>query len=145
VAGAITPTQAQIERLMAEADPLEPVVMLNLLRFKDRADGIDDGVSGREAYERYAEATAPFLERVGGRLLLAADAEQMVIGPDALEWDMALMVEYPSRQRFLEMAMDGDYLRVHEHRAAALADSRLIACSPLAPAARRARDGSTAG
>jgi uncharacterized protein (DUF1330 family) len=131
---AITPTQSQIEQLMADADPSEPVVMLNLLRFKDRADGIDEGVSGREAYERYAAATAPFLERVGGRLLLAADAKQMVIGPDALEWDMALMVEYPSRQKFLEMAMDAGYLQVHEHRAAALADSRLIACSAVGPA-----------
>jgi uncharacterized protein (DUF1330 family) len=128
---AITPSQAQIEQLVAAADPDEPVIMLNLLRFKDRADGIDDGLSGREAYERYGEATAPFLAQVGGRLLLAADAKQMVIGPEALEWDMALMVEYPSRQKFLEMATDPGYLQVHEHRAAALADSRLIACSAV--------------
>lgn len=129
---AITPTQGQIEALMAGADPDEPVIMLNLLRFKERADGIDQGVSGREAYERYAAATAPFLAGVGGRLLLGADARQMVVGPDALEWDMALMVEYPSRQKFLEMATNPDYLSVHEHREAALADSRLIACSALA-------------
>jgi uncharacterized protein (DUF1330 family) len=128
---AITPTQAQIEQLMDGADPGEPVVMLNLLRFKQQADGIDEGLSGREAYQRYAAATAPFLSGVGGRLLLAADARQMVIGPDALEWDMALMVEYPSRQKFLEMATDEGYLQAHEHRAAALADSRLIACSAL--------------
>lgn len=56
----------------------------------------------------------------------------MVIGPERLEWDMALMVEYPSRQKFLEMASDEDYLSIHEHRAAALADSRLIACSAMA-------------
>jgi uncharacterized protein (DUF1330 family) len=41
------------------------------------------------------------------------------------------MVEYPSRQKFLEMASDAEYLEVHEHRAAALSDSRLIACAPL--------------
>jgi uncharacterized protein (DUF1330 family) len=128
---AVTPTQTQVEQLMADADPSEPVIMLNLLRFKERADGIDDGVSGREAYERYAAATAPFLAGVGGRLLLGADAKQMVIGPEALEWDMALMVEYPSRQKFLEMATNEEYLRVHAHREAALADSRLIACSAL--------------
>ncbi len=128
---AIAPTQTQIEGLMAGRDAAEPVVMLNLLRFKERADGIDDGVSGREAYERYAQATGPFLAGVGGKLLLAVDAKQMVIGPEQLEWDMALMVEYPSPQKFLEMASDADYLRIHEHRAAALADSRLIACSPV--------------
>jgi uncharacterized protein (DUF1330 family) len=123
----ITPTQTQLEGLLA-ADIEGPIVMLNLLRFKDRADGIDEGVSGREAYGRYAAATTPFLERVGGRLLLAAEAKAMVIGPEALEWDLALMVEYPSREKFLEMASDPEYLAVHEHRAAALSDSRLIAC-----------------
>ena len=53
-----------------------------------------------------AEATAPFLEGVGGRVLLAVEAQQMVIGPEALEWDMVLMVEYPSREKFLQMATD---------------------------------------
>jgi uncharacterized protein (DUF1330 family) len=123
----ITPTPAQLEQLIA-ADFDGPLIMLNLLRFKDRADGIDAGVSGAEAYRRYGEATAPFLQRVGGRLLLAVEARQVVIGPEALEWDMALMVEYPSREKFLEMASDPDYLAIHEYRAAALSDSRLIAC-----------------
>ncbi len=126
----ITPTAAQVEQLVASQSE-EPVIMLNLLRFKEHADGIDDGVSGPDAYQRYGEAAAPFLERVGGRLLLAVEAQQMVIGPEALEWDMVLMVEYPSRKKFLEMATDPEYLAIHEHRAAALADSRLIACQPL--------------
>jgi uncharacterized protein (DUF1330 family) len=123
----IAPTQAQLEALLA-ADLEGPIVMLNLLRFKERADGIDEGLSGREAYRRYAEATSPFLQRVGGRLLNAVDAKTMVIGPEALEWDVALLVEYPSREKFLEMAGDPEYLKVHEHREAALSDSRLIAC-----------------
>jgi len=126
----INPTPAQVEALVSSASE-GPVVMLNLLRFKDAADGIDEGVSGPEAYERYGEAVAPFLERVGGRLLLAVEAQQMIIGPEELEWDMVLMVEYPSRKRFLEMATDPDYLAIHEHRAAALEDSRLIACQTL--------------
>lgn len=127
---AITPTPAQIEQLLA-SDSEGPIVMLNLLRFKDEADGIDEGVSGRDAYQRYGAAAAPFLQRVGGRLLLAVEANQMVIGPEALEWDVALMVEYPSREKFLEMAVDPEYLAIHEHRAAALADSRLIACRAM--------------
>ncbi len=126
----ITPTSAQLEQLLA-AELEEPVVMLNLLRFKDEADGIDAGVSGAEAYRRYGEATAPFLQRVGGRLMLAVEARAVVIGPEADEWDMALMVEYPSREKFLEMASDPDYLAIHEHRAAALSDSRLIACQAV--------------
>ncbi len=130
---AIAPTETQVNELLA-AGSAGPVIMLNLLRFKEHADGIDEGISGVEAYGRYAEATAPFLAEVGGRVLLAAEAQQMVIGPEALEWDMALMVEYPSRAKFLEMAGNPDYLAVHAHRAAALVDSRLIACRALSPA-----------
>jgi uncharacterized protein (DUF1330 family) len=126
----LTPTQSQLERLAA-SDSDEPVVMLNLLRFKEHADGIDEGLSGREAYARYAEATAPFLAAVGGRLLSAVSASEVVIGPEQGEWNMALLVEYPSRKRFLEMASNPDYLAVHVHREAALEDSRLIACAAL--------------
>lgn len=126
----IAPTPEQIQQLVSSQDD-GPVIMLNLLRFRDEASGLDAGVSGLEAYERYGAAVAPFLERVGGRVLAGGATSQTVIGPEAAEWDMALMVEYPSRAKFLEMATDPDYLKIHEHRAAALADSRLIACQPL--------------
>jgi uncharacterized protein (DUF1330 family) len=42
-----------------------------------------------------------------------------------------LLVEYPSRAKFLEMAMNPEYLKIHAHREAALADSRLIACTTI--------------
>lgn len=38
-----------------------PVVMLNLLAFKPEG--------GRERYEEYGEATAPLLEKIGGRII----------------------------------------------------------------------------
>jgi uncharacterized protein (DUF1330 family) len=126
----IEPTQAQFERLAASPDP-EPVVMVNLLRFKPRADGIDDGITGAEAYGRYGAAVSPFLERVGGRVLFAAEPQESVIGPENGEWDLVLAVEYPSRSAFIAMTTDPEYLAIHGQRAAALADSRLIACKPL--------------
>ncbi len=108
--------------------------MVNLLRFKERADGVDaaDGITGAEAYGRYAQAAAPYLERVGGRILLASAPELSVIGPEQAEWDLVVSVKYPSRQAFLAMAMNPDYLKIHAHREAALSDSRLIACRPVA-------------
>jgi len=125
----LTPTRAQVEALAADQSD-EPIVMLNLLRFKDEADGIDLGVSGREAYNRYAAATAPFLANVGGRVLSAIEAKQSVIGPAEPEWDVVALVEYPSRKAFLQMATDPDYLKIHAHREAGLADSRLVVCAP---------------
>jgi uncharacterized protein (DUF1330 family) len=41
------------------------------------------------------------------------------------------VAEYPSRRAFLNMTTDADYLAIHQHRAAALADSRLIACKSV--------------
>jgi uncharacterized protein (DUF1330 family) len=124
----VHPTTDQIQRL-ADSGDSEPVIMLNLLRFKDHADGIDQGITGAEAYERYSTATEPFLQAVGGRVLMAITPEQSVIGPPDGEWDLVALVEYPSRAKFLEMAMDPDYRKIHTHREAALQDSRLIACT----------------
>ena len=126
----IEPTPEQIQRLASSQDG-QPVVMLNLVRFKERADGIDaaDGITGAEAYARYGAAVVSHLERVGGRVLMALSAQECVIGPYEGEWDMVLLAEYPSRQAFLEMTTDAGYLDIHQHRAAALADSRLIACA----------------
>ena len=132
----VHPTAEQIQRLTQSSDD-GPVVMLNLLKFKERADGIDAGVSGAEAYARYSHATEGFLNGVGGRLLMAVRPHQSVIGPAEREWDLVLLVEYPSRARFLEMATNQDYLKVHAHREAALADSRLVACAHLDPARLR--------
>jgi uncharacterized protein (DUF1330 family) len=127
---AIHPTEEQIRQL-AESGDDGSLVMLNLLRFKAQADGIDEGVSGAEAYARYSAATEPFLRGVGGRLLSAIAPQQSVIGPPDAEWDLVLLVEYPSRQKFLEMAMNPEYLEIRAHREAALSDSRLVACASI--------------
>ena len=128
----IEPRPEQFQRL-AQSDDTAPVTMINLLRFKDRADGIDadDDITGAEAYQRYADAVRPFLEGVGGKVLMQLVATESVIGPEDPEWHVMLAVEYPSRQAFLKMASDIEYAKIHGHRAAALADSRLIASVPI--------------
>jgi uncharacterized protein (DUF1330 family) len=129
----IEPTPEQFERLAA-SDDQRPVVMLNLLRFKDRADGVhaDEGISGAEAYARYGAEVTEHLDRVGARILFTMVPQESVIGPEDGEWDLVAAVEYPSRRAFLEMASDPAYLETHAHREAGLADTRLIACAPLA-------------
>jgi uncharacterized protein (DUF1330 family) len=104
--------------------------MLNLLRFKDRADGIDAGedISGIDAYRRYGEAVRSNLARVGGSLILLAECKESVIGPEDEHWDLLALAQYPSRAAFLEMIGTPDFVAKHSHRAAALEDSRLICC-----------------
>lgn len=129
---AVEPTPEQITALRSVTDD-GPVVMLNLLRFHERAVGADaaDEISGAEAYGRYGAAVTGFLARAGGEVLLALRPTESVIGPQASEWDLVLAVRYPSRAAFLAMVADPDYLAIHEHRASGVVDSRLIACSAL--------------
>jgi uncharacterized protein (DUF1330 family) len=130
----IEPSMEQLVTLRESPDD-GPVVMLNLLRFRDRATGIDadEGITGAQAYERYGTEVTRFLERAGGRVLLALAPRESVIGPAAGEWDLVLAVQYPSRAAFLGMIADPGYLAIHAHRAAGVADSRLVACATLAP------------
>jgi uncharacterized protein (DUF1330 family) len=127
----IGPTKEQIQTLVdSELDT--PVVMLNLLKFAERADGDGDGPqSGRDSYARYGDRVRSMLESVGGRVLWQGRADSVVIGGDADEWDAVILVEYPSRKAFLEMTSSPKYQEVSKDRTAGLADSRLIAMTEL--------------
>ena len=124
----IDPTPGQFETFAGNENP-EPVFMLNLLRFRDVAEGMQ-GVSGLEAYLRYAEATGSHLKRVGGEVQWAGSCDPALIGPGEPEWHVAAVVRYPSRAAFLAMVTDADYLEISRIRSASLADSRLIPCAP---------------
>ena len=109
----------------------DPVVMVNLIRFREEAGEPCEGMTGAEAYGRYSEGTIPFLEGAGARVISALACEEHLIGPADREWDMVIVVEYPSPTAFLTMVQDPGYLEVHRFRAAALEDSRLIPSRPL--------------
>lgn len=121
-----------IEQMRA-ADPDEPVVMLNLLKYRDTAEsghGVD-GLTGREAYSAYGKAFAKLESRFGGEVMWMGRAGESVIGDE--EWDIIILVRYPRRQQFIEMFSDPDYKAIAPMRAAALADSRLVESTQLVP------------
>lgn len=128
----IEPDARQVGKLTDSTDQ-GPIVMVNLVKFKEEAEGADTGVSGAEAYGIYSMAVAPFLEDVGGEVLSAATCEDSIIGPAEKEWDMVIQVKYPSRQAFLKMVSDPEYLKIAAHRTAALADSRLLVSNQVFP------------
>lgn len=117
----ITPNLDQFQALTAAPDE-GPVVMLNLLKFKQ---------GGAESYERYGDAAIGMVEERGGRLLWSGRAEQILIGDPGADWDVVALVEYPSRAAFIEMVSSPDYLAAHADREAALARTIVVACSPL--------------
>ncbi|MFC3230815.1 DUF1330 domain-containing protein [Marinibaculum pumilum] len=118
---------------MAGGDPDEPVVMLNLLRYRETAQpghGVD-GLSGRQAYEVYGRRFACLHPRFGGEPVWMGRPSRSLIGGEA--WDLVILVRYPTRRQFVEMLNDPDYQAIAPIRAAALADSRLIETRQLLP------------
>jgi len=92
-----------------------PVVMLNLLSFKP------DG--GRERYEEYGAAVAPLLEKIGGRIAFVGEPAAPLLGDES--WDLVALVEYPTRQAFLDMIGSAEYQAVGHLRTEALLKGEL--------------------
>jgi uncharacterized protein (DUF1330 family) len=126
---AIRPNPEQFNDYL-KSDNEGEVVMLNLLKFKARAEG-EEG-SGRDAYNRYGDSVKTMIEARGGTLLWQARADHVFIGDvDANDWDAVALVSYPSRKSFIEMVSTPEYEQAHEHREAGLADTVVIACTPV--------------
>jgi uncharacterized protein (DUF1330 family) len=126
---ALMPDQAQLARLLGSEDP-GPVVMVNLLRFRDRAvypDGRATDLSGAEAFGLYGELMRPIVEGFGGRFLVSALLEDLVIGSGEMGWHRIALVEYPSRAVFRQVMTDPAVHAAAVHRAAGLEGQLLIA------------------
>ena len=127
----IYPRPDQIQALL-RADLDGPIAMLNLLKFKERAeyeDGRESDVTGHEAYQLYGQQMAPFVESHGGRLLHSSAAHLLMIGDGELEWDMVAIMEYPSKDAFAKIVGAPEVAEFAVHRTAGLAHQLLVACT----------------
>jgi len=126
VENAVRPSDEQARSFFANAgtDKDGPVVMVNLLKFHERAaypDGRDADISGQEAYMRYGVEVAKLLTKVGGRMIFGAVVDGLMLGKCEELWDQVALVEYPSRAAFMEMVMSPEYHAIEVHREAGLA------------------------
>ena len=128
----VTPDPEHILRAFAGA-PDTPVVMLNLNRYRDTAvyepdhPFVSRGLSGREAYLHYGVVAQAAIAHVGGRILWAAEANEVVIGCDHDRYDEVVAVWYPSRAAFLDLPTYPGYDEAHVHREAAVEQATLLA------------------
>jgi uncharacterized protein (DUF1330 family) len=91
-----------------ELDQAAPVVMLNLMRFRDRS--LDGNGSGWDAYLRYSALTVPMIKARGGTLLWTGNALAMALGAEqGNQWDYIALVYYPSLAAFTDMMTSADY------------------------------------
>jgi hypothetical protein len=110
-----------------------PVVMLNLLRFREVADyagspelAPPSPISGRDAYDRYVRHTIPFLDATGGSIDFYGSGGHYFVGPPDERWDLVMLIRQASVDDFLAFASNPAYLAGMGHRTAALEDSRLL-------------------
>lgn len=115
------PEQAQAFFTAAEDGPF---VMINLLKFKAKADypdGSDAELTGAEAYQRYGLAVREYIEKVGGTAGYAGRVTGLMLGEVDELWDMVALAEYPSLAAMLAMIQDPGYQVIARHRTAGLA------------------------
>jgi hypothetical protein len=129
----VVPTPAQMQA-MVEKGPEGPIVMVNLLKYRNRAAYEADraeakeNLSGREAYQRYGMTAFKHVSARGGGIAWMGPQQLVFIGGTEQEWDDIVCVRYPSRQKFLEMVSDPDYLAATYHRDAGLERTALLCC-----------------
>ncbi|PZN93079.1 MAG: DUF1330 domain-containing protein [Alphaproteobacteria bacterium] len=132
VANAVMPQPEQAQAFFAGPDH-GPMVMVNLLKFKDQAeypDGAEPGLTGKEAYLRYGAAVQKCLEMVGGRAVFSGDVTGLILGEVEELWDMVALAWYPSPQAMLQMVGLPEYQGIEIHRFAGLAGQLNIRTAP---------------
>ena len=116
------PEPEQIKALLANEDD-SPICMINLLKFREKAeyeDGRETTLTGAEAYDLYTQAFREILASHGGDLFFESTGEELILGEVEELWDAALVAEYPSRKAFYEISMSSEATDVRVHRTAGL-------------------------
>ena len=124
VVNEVMPTSPERIKGMMEEGPEGPIYMVNLLKFKKKAeyaDGRETDLTGYEAYQIYAKAVAKLLPEYGGRGFFAGDVTFLALGQVEDLWDEIAIAVYPARGDLLRMSSSKEWQEMAVHRAAGLA------------------------
>ena len=119
----VYPNKEQIKGFMEPASE-EPICMVNLLKFKEKAeyeDGRDTDLTGREAYALYEEGVKKLLQEIGGGIGFEGDVERLALGEVEELWDVVALAVWPSRGVMFEVMQSPDLQAISVHRSAGLA------------------------
>jgi len=118
----VRPSPEAIQAFLGGEDA--PVVMVNLLKFREKAqyaDGRETSLSGRDAYQLYASEMRKRVEGAGGRFIFGGSVEGLLLGDVEEAWDAVGLVEYPSPKTLVTIASSPDFGEIEVHREAGLA------------------------
>lgn len=123
VTNELFPTDPSVIQELMKPGPEGPIFMVNLLKFRDRAeyaDGRETALTGREAYMIYGRAVTEILPRFGGRAVFAADVTFLTLGQVEELWDEVAIAMYPARADMVRMSMSPEWQDAAVHRTAGL-------------------------
>jgi uncharacterized protein (DUF1330 family) len=124
VTNEVLPTSAERIDEMMLPGPEGPIFMVNLLKFKDRAqyqDNRQGELTGREAYQIYGQAVSKLIGEYGGELVFHADVTFLALGQVEELWDEIAIAKYPNRAALLAMSTSQEWRDATVHRTAGLA------------------------
>jgi uncharacterized protein (DUF1330 family) len=122
VKNAVMPNEKQMEEFLEEGHD-EPIFMINLLKFKEKAsypDKRETNLTGAEAYAIYGREVVEHLQKVGGKGIYGGRVTRLMLGEVEDLWDSVAIAMYPSRKAMLEMISNPDYIKSAQHRIAGL-------------------------
>ena len=123
VVNKVYPNKEQIKGFMEPASE-EPICMINLLKFKEKAeyeDGRDTDLTGREAYALYEEGVKKLLQEIGGGIGFEGDVERLALGEVEELWDVVGLAVWPSRGAMFKVMQSPEMQAISVHRSAGLA------------------------
>lgn len=123
VVNEVMPSDPEQLKAMMAPGPEGPIFMVNLLKFKDRAeyeDGRETDLSGRDAYMIYGREVAQLLGEYGGCLVFSADVTHLTLGQAEELWDEVAIAAYPDRNALLRMSSSREWQESAVHRTAGL-------------------------
>ena len=124
VTNEVLPTSPERMAAMAEPGPDGPIFMVNLLKFKERAeyeDGRETDLTGREAYNLYGAAVFGILPDYDAEPVFVGDVTFLSLGQVEELWDEVAIVKYPNRGALLAMSTSAEWQAASVHRTAGLA------------------------
>ena len=122
VKNAVMPNDQQMAGFLEEGKD-QPIYMVNLLKFKDKAtypDKRETDLSGEEAYAIYGQEVRKHLEKVGAKPIFSGKVSRLMLGEVEDLWDTVAIAMYPNRKAMLDMLSDPEYIKSAQHRVAGL-------------------------
>ena len=101
VENSLYPNHDQMKGFFDNEDDGKPIYMVNLLKFRDKAeykDGRETSLTGREAYRLYAEVFEKYLIDLGGEITFVSEVSRLTIGKVENLWDSIAIAKWPSKK-----------------------------------------------